>query len=120
MIEEYLKRYTDLCSDLCSQADDYTKAKVKKNNIAMKALSGLFEEVCNNVETAKSLYNKLMDYEDDRVRGTAAIHSLKMNINIKKAEWTLENLAKQSNPISAFGAEMALKVWRGEIPGKDL
>lgn len=109
MIENYKKRYLELCSLL----DDYSKTGVKKHNKAMKELAKLFNEVNNNQGIAERLYSELMDFEDERVKSISAAHSLGMNINLIKAQDTLKYISQKSNePLSRFNAEMTLKTWK--------
>jgi len=109
MVEVYLEKYVDLCLQL----DEYTKAGVKRHNNAMRKLSALFSEVASDKKLAEELFSKLMMLDDERIKATAAAHCLGLNLNLKKAEETLKNIAKNSKePLARFNAEMTLEVWK--------
>jgi hypothetical protein len=54
-----------------------------------------------------------MIHVDERVRATAAAHSLGLNVNLTKAQKVLKEIMQNSpEPLSRFNAEMTLKVWK--------
>jgi len=109
MINKYFDKYIELCLQL----DDYTKEGVKKHNKAMKQLAKLFNEIKENRWLAEELYDRLLSYQDERVRAIASAHCLGMNVHIDKAKKCLENISKTSNePLSRFSAEMTLRTWK--------
>jgi hypothetical protein len=109
MIDEYMRKYVELCSDL----DIYTKEGVKKHNKAMKKLAKLFHQLEDDKKLAAEVYDSLMIHVDERVRATAAAHSLGLNVNLTKAQKVLKEIMQNSpEPLSRFNAEMTLKVWK--------
>ncbi len=109
MINEYMKKYIELCSEL----DDYSKEGVKKHNKAMKKLAKLFHKLEDDKKLAAEVYDNLMIHGDERVRATAAAHSLGLNVNLTKAQKVLKEIMRNSpEPLSRFNAEMTLKVWK--------
>lgn len=109
MIDEYIKKYIELCFEL----DDYSKEGVKKHNKAMKKLAKLFRQLEDDKELATVVYDSLMNHGDQRVRATAAAHSLGLNVNLTKAQKVLKEIMQNSpEPLSRFNAEMTLQVWK--------
>ena len=107
--DEYIKKYIELCSEL----DDYSKEGVKKHNKAMRRLAKLFHQLENDKELATVVYESLMNHSNQRVRLTAAAHSLGLNVNLSLAEKVLKEISFNSHePLSRFNAEMTLQVWK--------
>ncbi len=52
-----------------------------------------------------------MDNDNLRVASGAASESLRRNSNIEKAVSTLKKVSEKASGITAFTAEMVLKVW---------
>ena len=108
-----MKSCADQFIDLCLKCDEYTKVGVKRHNRAVKELSALYHKIEADKNFAGELYDSLLDHHDERVRSTAAAHSLGMNVNISKAESVLRDIAaNSSNPFSRFNAEMTLQTWK--------
>ena len=104
----YRYRYMKLCSML----GEYSKTGVKKHNKGMDGLTKLFYKLSENKAIAGVLLTELMDLEDENIRLIAASHSLGMNLNLTKAQTTLNDIFLSSNkPLSRLNAEMALKTW---------
>lgn len=113
MNDEFIKRFINACTKLCKEKEDYTKTNVIKHNIAMKKLAEIYNELSNDKNNAKIVYNKLMNDNDESIRMMAAVHSLSLNINMDKAEEVLkEIIGNANNPIEKFNAEMILINWK--------
>jgi len=109
MIEEYIKKYIELCLML----DEYNKLGVKRHNKAMKELSKLYYQLNEDKKMAEEILDKLLNFEDERIKATAAAHCLGLNINLSKAEKTLKNISQKSKePLARFNAEMTLTTWK--------
>jgi len=109
MKEEFIEKYVKLCSKL----DDYTEMGVKRHNRAMKELSKLYYLLSEDKHMAEEILIILLDFDDERIKITAATHCLGLNINLTMAEKTLNNISHKSNvPLSRFNAEMILKTWK--------
>jgi hypothetical protein len=92
----------------------------KTNNYTVKKLNKLIETyIKTDLETARRLFLIAMESENSSVRSMAAVDSLRMNINLDKSIIVLEEVSKQKD-IIGFGAEMALKIYHGKVPGKTL
>ena len=85
----------------------------------MMELNSFVEELIQNKAVAEKVFCELLESKNIGVQATVSAHCLKYELLIKKAEKTLERISK-SNVFESFGAEMTLKVWRGEIQGKSL
>ena len=118
-MQEYVEKYLEICSALCKNPDDYTKANVKRHNEAMVELQSFVEELVKDREKAEKVFAELMDNEDIAVQASVCGNCLKYDILTEKAEKRLKKISRSKN-YHSFGAEMTLKVWRGEIPGKTL
>lgn len=106
--KDFYKRFIELCL----RCDTYTKKGVKEHNKAVVELSRLFHDISDSSLYAEEIYSELMDHNDERVKSTAAAHSLALGINISKAKRTLFYIAKNSKePLNRFNAEMTLEVW---------
>lgn len=113
--EYYIEKYVELCGSLCKVAEDYTRAKVRKHNRAMKQLISMEKELREDVALEKEVYAALLSSGDECVRQTAAGCCLKCNLHIERAVEVLEEIRSKGERMAAMGAEFALGVWRGEI-----
>ena len=105
--------YANRIVSLCLMLDEYTTAGVKQHNKAMDGLSIIYHELEADKEYAQELYLYLMGHDDDRVKATAAAHSLGLNINVPIAKKTLIKIMRNSSkPLARFNAEMTLQVWK--------
>jgi hypothetical protein len=93
----------------------------KTNNKEVKKLNKLTAPLKNNLELSKSVYGELFKADCIRSHCHAAVDCLRFGIHVDEAKQILEELLKRDDiGITRTGCEMALKVWRGEIPGKTL
>jgi len=113
-IETYIARYIDLCSKLCFEPEDYTKSKVKRHNLAKRALIALDNELGKDIDLSEKVYSSLLDSREIGVRLVVGIKCLSLNLLTKEATDTLEQICKDGTRMVAMGAERALKIWRGE------
>jgi uncharacterized protein YlxP (DUF503 family) len=112
-ISEYVK-YIESANDAMSK-NDYRK----NNRIVDKFIK--FIKQNSSKEFFKTALEGLMNFKNFNVHISAATNSLKYNVNIDKAKKILKDSSKRKDiGISALNAEMALKVYNGEIPGKKL
>jgi len=91
----------------------------KRGNTIAKKNRKTFDFLTHNKDLAISILAQVMNSDIDKARSIAAADSLRMNIMIKKAINVLEEVAKRSD-IIGFEAKTALRIWRGEFPGKTL
>lgn len=92
----------------------------KTNNREAKKLKRIKSDFLeNDLDLAKHVFAEVMKSENDMARSIAATDALRLNILIEQAIDTLIEVAKR-NDIIGFGAETALKIYRGEFPGKTL
>ena len=109
IINQYIKQFITLCR----KTGNYdNKIGVARHNRAVKQLEKLHEEVKENEEMAKEIYNELMNSEEESVKATAASYCLAMNIKTKKAEEVLKEIIQRGkNPIERLEAKMTIKIW---------
>lgn len=79
-LQYYVQTYLKLSSQLCRTSADYTKEKVKKNNIAMKKLYKLQEELYRDIQLTSAVYEVLLDNEDIFIRQCVATECLRLKI----------------------------------------
>jgi thiamine kinase-like enzyme len=91
----------------------------KRGNKIAKELQKVFEKLGKNEDLAIQVLSQVMSSDIDKARSMAAADALRLNILVEQAIIVLEEVAKRSD-IIGFGAETALKIWRGEYPGKTL
>ena len=116
--EEIIRKHieSDEIIESVSMTTDY-----KTNNREVKKIQKLFEILKDDIELAKQVYGTLLKEESATTRSHAASACLRLGIFIADSEKTLEELSERTDiGITRLSCEMALKVWRGEIPGKIL
>ena len=113
--------FTTLCAQLCTDCHSYTAAKVRQHNGAMRQLSAWAEKI-NAADAAfqTEVYTRLLQSTDAVAAVNAASLALKYGVCTDTAVLVLERLQREAAPLTAFDAEMTLRVWRGEIPGRTL
>ena len=102
-VEEYIK-YTIEALKAMEKGDSRTNNRYVKK---LYALEKKYENEDYFIETLK----ELMDNDNLRVASGAASESLRRNSNIEKAVSTLKKVSEKASGITAFTAEMVLKVW---------
>jgi len=112
-----------LISDFIKYAEIEGKTKIagdyKLGNAMAKKINKIFEDLKNDGELAREVIGAILKSDSIRARSLAAVNALRLNIYIEESIEALEDISKDSS-IIGFGAEMALKIWRGEFPGKTL
>ncbi|NLB81904.1 MAG: hypothetical protein GX800_09940 [Clostridiaceae bacterium] len=107
---------SDKISDIATVEGDY-----RTNNREGKKINKLFTLLAHDIELAQEVYGILLDYDNITTRTEAAAACLKLSIHKNKAVQVLEELSKRNDiGIRRLNAEMTLRVWRGEFPGKTL
>lgn len=91
----------------------------KKGNKIAKENRKVFETLEQNKDLAIQVLMMVMNSDNDKARSIAATDALRLKIMTEQALNVLTEVAKRSD-IVGFGAETALKIWRGEFPGKAL
>ena len=93
----------------------------KKNNKLADKSFKLFRILDADLELAKVVYKELLAHDCIITRVNAASKCLSLKIYIEDALRVLTEMASRCDiGIKSFEAELALRVWRGEIPGKTL
>ncbi|MBQ7012196.1 MAG: hypothetical protein IJN63_10865 [Clostridia bacterium] len=113
IVEMHVK--SDLIIDECMKT--LNKRSTLINNREVKKLNKLIQSYKDDKETAKQVYEKLFAHSNSRVRSHAAVECLRIGIFEEVAVKTLEEIELQTG-ITAHGARWALKLWRGEIKGR--
>ena len=98
----------------CKLCGDY-----KRGNLLVKKMNQLVRSMQNEPETAAAVFQKAFSSTSRHARGLAAVRALRMKLLTDEAVQVLEETSK-ADDILGFGSEMALKLWRGEIPGEIL
>jgi len=91
----------------------------KLGNRMVKKLNKIFNVLQSDDNLAHEVVAGIFASNSTRAKGLAAVDALRLNIYIDEAVDILENIAKQDD-IIGFGSQMALRIWRGEFPGKTL
>ena len=120
-LNQATEKFTALCSRLCKDNHSYTAINVRRHNQAMQqlsiwAMSLSYEALAIQTE----VYTHLLQNADEIVKLNAASFALKYGVCKDMAVSVLEHLQLEAMPLVAFDAEMTLKVWRGEFPGRTL
>lgn len=107
-MKDYYNLYIQLSLQQCIQSDYSDKEKVKKHNAAAKKIAHLQEEM-KEIDCADIL-DKLLSYEDNRVKLNASSFCLQTNIHREKAMYVLESIVNTSNDETLrFSAQMLLQ-----------
>lgn len=120
MPEKWVKDYIALCGKLCASPNDYDRFTVRKHNWAMDRLAVMAAKLSKEPDLAGEVFGALLKHNSSQVLVSAAAHCLKYEIHTAEAEQVLKKIEKSSDRYAAFQAEMTLKVWAGEISGKEL
>ena len=115
----YVDEYIMLCSQLCKKAEDYTKEKVAKHNIAMRKLTKLKEGMYIDDQLTENVYSILLNCEDGYVQQTAATDCLLLNIHVDTSVEILKKISRGGNRMSAMGAKRTLLIWEGKLSPSD-
>jgi hypothetical protein len=91
----------------------------RTGNKMSKRLTKIFELIKDDMDIAQNVLGTVMRSESYRARSLAAVDALRLNILVEEAVALLEEGAKRED-ILGFGCEMALRIWRGEVPGTTL
>jgi len=89
----------------------------KRGNAMVKRNSKVYDELSQDRELAIRVLSEVMSSDVDQARSLAACAALQFRIMIEESLAVLKEIEKRDDMVG-FGAEMALKRWRGEIPGK--
>jgi hypothetical protein len=91
----------------------------KLGNKMSNKLQKIFLMLRENQQLSEEVIKIIMCSNSARARSMASVDALRLNIFIDDAIKILEK-ESQRQDILGFSAEMALKIYRGEIPGKTL
>ena len=111
-INQYLKTGTVLTETALS-------GNYKRGNIIAKKNRKVFDYLSQNRDLAIEVFSTIMNSDNDKAKSIAAADSIRMNIMLEQATTVLEELAKR-NDFVGFEAELVLRIWKGEFPGKTL
>lgn len=116
--EKYINEFIELCG---YNVDYLSKKSINQNNKNAKKLLRMREKITCDLDSAIKIYNILLNNSNLNILTTAASHCLKIGIHEERAINILEEISKRKDiGILAFSAEMCLKVYKGEVPGKNL
>ena len=91
------------------------------HNREMKKKVKLFDYMKGDIELSKQVLSSLITYDCITTQISASTECLKLGIFIKEAESVLQKISSRTDiGISAYNAEMVLRVWNSEFPGKTL
>lgn len=91
----------------------------RTGNFASKQLENIINLVREDPVIQCNVIRKILSSESRRAQSLGAVDALRLNIFVEEAIHILEEDSLQHD-ILGFGSEMALRIWRGEIPGKTL
>jgi hypothetical protein len=107
---------SDRIIDSASMIGDY-----KTNNKEFKKRDKLFRLLEKDLDMAKEVYKHLLGHDGITTKISASSECLKLGLYISEAEQILEEMSKRKDiGTRRLSAEMVLRVWRGEFPGKTL
>jgi hypothetical protein len=93
----------------------------RTNNREAKKLLRLFAIVKDDLTLAEEVYSRLLLHDCVTTRVWAASDCLRLGIFVQEAVRVLEEISKRDDlGMISFDADMALRVWRGEFPGRSL
>ena len=121
MLQEFIDKYIAQCMKLCRQPGDCRSNRdVRRHNKAMDTLREYAAEISRSPVLAKEAFSQLLAHESVSVRLSAAAACLKYGICVDPAVEVLRTIEAGDDKMSAFTAEMTLKVWQGHFPGHSL
>ena len=107
---------SDIIIESASITGDY-----KTSNKEFKKRNKLFVLLEKDLDMAKEVYKHLLNHDCITTKISASSECLKLGIYINEAEQILEEISKRNDiGTRRLNAEMVLRVWRGEFPGKTL
>jgi hypothetical protein len=107
---------SDRIIESVSMTGDY-----RTNNREAKKLYRLFLILKEDLTLAKEVYSQLLWHDCVTTRSISAAECLRLSIFVQEAVHVLEEISGRDDiGITSFHAEMALRIWRGEFPGKTL
>ena len=112
LIEKYIEYAT-------IEGETKLSGDYKKGNEMVKKLNKIVETIQGDEQLAKDVLSAVLSSNSVRARGLAAVDALRLNIFVNEAVKTLEEISLRED-IWGFGSKMALRIWRGEVPGKTL
>ena len=112
----FVEKYIKYCKESLKAME---KGDSRTNNRYAKRLNRL-EKQYENEEYYLEALNEIMDNEDLGVASFAASEFLKRNSNTEKAERVLKKVMQETSGVTAFGAEMALKIWHERTNGNEI
>ena len=116
---DYVDEYIILCSQLCKKAEDYTKEKVAKHNMAMKKIEKLKKHMYLDAQLTESVYSILLNCKDPYVQQTAATDCLLLKIHVDASVKILKSISRCGDRMSAMEAKRTLLIWKGKINPSD-
>lgn len=106
----YYDEYVKLCLLQCLKPDYLDKRRLRQHNRSVTKLAKLSEEMI--VSECTDILEKLLIYNDDRVKENAAFLCLKKNVLIEKALDVLKELDESSeDPFLSLGAHRMLDLY---------
>jgi len=121
--EEYIEEFIQLTS---YKIDYSSKKDIRKNNRDAKKLIKMRNIIKNNREMFMEVYCFLLKSDNKKVQVSAAVDCLNSDVYIEEALEILNEVSQEVNSdelderLTAFSAEMALRIYNGEFPGKKL
>jgi hypothetical protein len=91
----------------------------RTGNKMSKRLTKIFELIKDDMDIAQNVLGTVMRSDSIGGRSIAAVDALRLNILVEEAVALLAEESKRED-ILGFGCEMALRIWRGEVPGTTL
>ena len=112
--DRFVDEYIHLCSELCKDADEYTKERVRRHNQAMRQLIALKTEISKEADAAPDVYSVLLNHPDPFIQQCAATDCLELNIHVKQSVRLLKRIARSRNKMRAMPAKRTLLIWKGK------
>jgi hypothetical protein len=117
-VEEFVEEYVRLS---VIEGNTLTSGSRRYHNKIVDKIYKLMEKYFVDKDYEFKVLSIVINNENDRVRGDAAVTALRDGITelTDKAISVLEDVSKRQDTWG-FSAEMALRIYRGEIEGKTL
>ncbi|NTW27799.1 MAG: hypothetical protein HGA39_00310 [Coriobacteriia bacterium] len=113
---DLIKKYVEYAT---IEGETKLSGDYKKGNRMVVKLNNIFDIIKGDRQLSIYVLSSVMESHSVRARGLAAVDALRLGICIPESVKALEEISLRED-IWGFGSKMALRIWRGEFPGKTL
>jgi hypothetical protein len=116
---EYVQKIKDIDNEIIN-IDPFKDLKARKHNSLVKKKRKITKIINNKIELAEQVYSVLLKSDNIETLITTSTDCLRIGIFVEQAISILENIDKNSTGENSFNAMMILRIYRGEVPNRDL